>query len=193
MICPVCGCQQRKTDVCVQCHAPLFAKVVEAQQDPPQPTEEISAPKPVPEQTKPKSQPSASSKLKASSDRKKVSPPPPSPSPQKKESPAEKDSSEDILVTTTQRVEGKRIAKYYGLIHTDVLIEVRGSASAASQVNVHHKRIKAGVVEAMRDLRQEAALLKANAVVATVFDYQRIDSKTLLISVVGTAVFLKDA
>lgn len=165
MICPVCGCQQRKTDVCVQCHAPLFAKVVktEGQELP----GEGLAPEPQVLQ-------------------------PPKPDPAVSKSVRSKKTASDVLVTTTQRVEGSRIAKYYGLIHTDVLIDACESASVASRVVMHRKQIKSGVMEAMQDLRQEATRLKANAVVATTFDYQRIDSKTLLLSVIGTAVLLKD-
>ncbi len=183
MLCPVCGCQQRKTDVCVQCHAPLFAKVVKtqapkpegstlasktrvSQSDTPQPAEAS-----VPKYSKPKKT------LQALTG--------------KKPEVGEK-SLDDILVTTTQRVEGKRIAKYYGLIHTDVLIDAREPASAASRVEMHRKGVKSAVVEAIQGLRREAALLKADAVVATVFDYQRVDSRTILLSVVGTAVSLKD-
>ncbi len=178
MICPVCGCQQRKADVCVQCHAPLFAKVVKSEGSE-LPREEVVSDSDI-------SQPLVRRSPKQP-DRAKVVVSPP-----EKKTSAAKKTTASILVTTTQRVEGRRIAKYYGLIHTDVLIDAREPASAASRVEMHRKQIKSGVLEAMKDLRQEASLLKANAVVATSFDYQRIDSKTLLLSVIGTAVFLKD-
>ncbi len=178
MICPVCGCQQRKADVCVQCHAPLFAKVVKS--------EGSQLPK-APFIPNPDISQSSGNTLPKQPDRAKIVTPPP-----EKKTAAAKKTTAPILVTTTQRVEGRRIAKYYGLIHTDVLIDAREPASAASRVEMHRKQIKSGVLEAMKDLRQEAVLLKANAVVATTFDYQRIDSKTLLLSVIGTAVFLKD-
>ncbi len=171
MICPVCGCQQRKADVCVQCHAPLFAKVVKSEGS------ELPRKNFVPD---PDISQSSGHTLPKQTNAPKVVVPPP-----------EKKTTAPILVTTTQRVEGRRIAKYYGLIHTDVLIDAREPASAASRVEMHRKQIKSGVLEAMENLRQEAGLLKANAVVATTFDYQRIDSKTLLLSVIGTAVFLK--
>lgn len=180
MICLVCGCQQRKTDVCVQCHAPLFAKEVktEGQESPGEglvPEPQVSQP-PKPDPVVSKSV--RSKKMVAPQSEKKVT--------------AEKKPLSDVLVTTTQRVEGSRIAKYYGLIYTDVLIDVCESTSEASRAVMYRKQIQSGATEAMEDLRQEAALLKANAVVATTFDYQRIDSKTLLLSVIGTAVFLKD-
>ncbi|NOY85233.1 MAG: heavy metal-binding domain-containing protein [Nitrospirae bacterium] len=178
MICPVCGCQQRKADVCVQCHAPLFAKVVKSEGSE-LPREDFVSDSDV-------SQSSGHTPPKQPNPPKAVVSPP-----EKKRTSAKKTTASSILVTTTQRVEGRRIAKYYGLIHTDVLIDAREPASAASRVEMHRKQIKSGVLEAMKDLRQEADLLKANAVVATTFDYQRIDSKTLLLSVIGTAVFLK--
>lgn len=170
MLCPICGCQQRKADVCVQCHAPLFAKIVKE--------EDVGAleglsPFERPEEVHPSS-------------------PPPSSPPKDARPVSEKKEAHHLLVTTTQRVEGKRIATYHGLIHAAALIEVSDPVAALPQTDGYRKRFKAGVSEALQNLRQEAAHLKANAVVAVSFDYQRIDSKTILLSAAGTAVFVKD-
>lgn len=174
MLCPICGCQQRKADVCVQCHAPLFAKIVKEEED-----------GGVLESLSPFEKPEG---VRAPSPSRKEEPPP-----------SQKKEANQILVTTTQRVEGKRIATYYGLIHAAALIEASDPVSpryedpaAVPQPDSYRKRFKAGVLEALQNLRQEAAHLKSNAVVAVSFDYQRIDSKTILLSAAGTAVFVKD-
>ncbi len=184
MLCPICGCQQRKADVCVQCHAPLFAKIVK-EEDGGGALEGLS-PLNIPEQRGPERRP----------DRKSGGPGPeevrPASPPREETPPSQKKEAHQILVTTTQRVEGKRIATYHGLIHAAALIEASDPVSAAPQTDGYRKRFKAGVSEALQNLRQEAAHLKSNAVVAVSFDYQRIDSKTILLSAAGTAVFVKD-
>ncbi len=169
MICPVCGCQQRETEVCVQCHAPLFAKIVD-EQDIASVVESQSSSIP---------RPPLSSEEKITS---KSSP--------ENKSISKADSSH-ILITTTQRVEGKRIVAYYGLIHADVIIKSGDLVFSTSQ-DPHRKRFKKAIVDVLKDLREEAAMVHGNTVIATSFDYQRIDPETILLSALGTAVLVKD-
>ncbi|MFQ5588105.1 MAG: heavy metal-binding domain-containing protein [Nitrospiria bacterium] len=161
MICPVCGFEQRKAEVCVQCFAPLFAKVVkdpviESRTDPP-----ASSADPFPA----------------------VSP---------RETVVGQDTSQNILVATTQRVEGKRIASYFGVVHGTALIEAADPAFAPPEAEGCRKRFNAGMTDVLQELRREAARLKSNAVVAVSFGYQRLDTQSILLTAAGTAVLLKD-
>jgi uncharacterized protein YbjQ (UPF0145 family) len=109
-----------------------------------------------------------------------------------------KEKTHVILVTTTQRIEGKRITNYFGLISADIIIELGGSSVSSSEqsgksVNAHYRgELKKGMLTVLRDLRGEAALLGANAVIATSFNFQKMDLQALLVSAVGTAVHMED-
>ncbi|MFQ5579451.1 MAG: heavy metal-binding domain-containing protein [Nitrospiria bacterium] len=108
-----------------------------------------------------------------------------------------KEKKHPILVTTTQRIEGKRITSYFGLISADIIIELGEASSHSDQsgksVNAHYRgELKKGMLTVLRDLRGEAALLGANAVIATSFNFQKMDLQALLVSAVGTAVHMED-
>ncbi len=202
MICPVCGCQQRKSASCVQCHAPLQEKAPKTSEqdldldldldlDPdidthPSSTKdsdnefnEDTSPsqlKPVVEKPAPEKESAFKEKVPASVSVEK--------NPEKTGS-VRKNGAGHILIATTQRVEGKRIGAYYGLVHAEALIA--SGENDSSTMN----HLKKGVADTLTSLRDAAALLKANAVVATTFNYHRLDSTNILVSAVGTAVLLK--
>ncbi len=194
MICPACGCQQRETDACVQCHAPLFAKTVRDSDSESHQnldfkfTEETHPSRMDADQasyqgtTEP---PSAPSVRVASESESRPASPQPSPGPSNSTS-----ESTRVLIATTQRIEGKRIATYFGVVAADALIASDETFSNLTPAD-SRKRFSMGTFQALKHLREEAIRLKANAVVATSFNYHRIDDKTILVSAVGTAVLLK--
>ncbi len=227
MICTICGCQQRKADVCMQCHSPLLAKEVQGN-DPfgglreddtveyeeidtnPSILEDVAETTPTPNpaqvgmpvpeaEAKTKSPETLSETQKEQDAISEV----PEPTPVKN-APTSKAKSgvsspkgaqtktvQNILITTTQRVEGKRISTYYGLVHAEALIVFPEGVSGESQPN-RRKKFNGTVSEVLQTLRQEAILFKANAIVATSFNHQVINPKTILLSAMGTAVLLKE-
>lgn len=227
MICPACGCQQRESDTCIQCYIALSPEkekegdsittfesppLEPSQEDPlsktltPKQKEEESVrhvvrrEQPIESETARESQSIPPRRGDVSS---KTSPP----KKEKQESvrrveprpqPVKEEKSHKILITTTQRIEGKRITTYFGLISADIIIELGERLHSQSDknvksMNIHYRSdLKKGMLTALRDLRGEAALLGANAVIATSFNYQKMDSQALLLSAVGTAVHMED-
>lgn len=103
-----------------------------------------------------------------------------------------------MIHTTTNQIEGKKIAKYLGVITTDVIIganiisdifagirDVVGGRSAT-----YEKKFAEGKVMALKELEDQAVALGANAIVGIDFDFETIGSggSMLMISVSGTAV-----
>jgi len=95
-----------------------------------------------------------------------------------------------VLIATTQRVEGKRIRRYFGLIHTTVIVKLSHEWARSDQGD-HQVRFKDGTTNVLNGLKKEAAAIGANAVVATLLDTHPIDSESMLLSAIGTAVFLE--
>lgn len=201
MICPTCGCEQRDSEQCVQCFAtlpPLFRpdqpagkpdtsgfKKGSISQSPAEGTiEEKKENEPIKE----------AAPLKAAKPNKEqirvVAP---------GARPHAEEAANKILITTTQRVEGKKVSSYFGLINANIIVELDDSLQTITDQKVfsantsYRSQLKTGLLLALRDLRGEAALVGANAVIATSFNFQRIDPRSLLLSAVGTAVRIEEA
>jgi len=112
--------------------------------------------------------------------------------------PRHEEGAHKILITTTQKVEGRRVKNYFGLINANIVIELEDQIGslpdkAVYSMNASYRsHLKTGVLLALRDLRGEAALFGANAVVGTSFNFHRIDPRSLLLSAVGTAVLIDE-
>jgi len=164
MICPSCGCQQRDADICIQCRAPVSLKE----------REELSL-------SHSSSAPSEGLQPK----------PPQQPPPVPRREAMRAKTAPRVLITTTQRIEGKRIRRYFGLIYANIVIESADRLSAPESAR-HRKQLQDGMARVMQALKEEAAILGANAVVASSLQFQRIDGRSLLLSAMGTAVQLED-
>lgn len=109
---------------------------------------------------------------------------------------ADPDAEKKILVTTTQKIEGKRIKGYYGLITANILVELDDPLLSGSDRKMTSmtgsQSLKTGILRALKDLRSEAAQYGANAVIATSLHFQKIDSQSFLLSAVGTAVLAEE-
>ncbi|MBI3805053.1 MAG: heavy metal-binding domain-containing protein [Nitrospirae bacterium] len=110
------------------------------------------------------------------------------------------EGTQKILVTTTQKIEGKKIKRYYGLVNANIVIKIEDPAeespdepdTEAYSMNASYRsRMKTGVLLALRELRGEAGLLGANGVIATSFNFHRIDPRSILLTAVGTAVHIE--
>lgn len=106
-----------------------------------------------------------------------------------------------MIVTTTESVEGARIASYLGIVAADAVLgtnifkdffaSVRDIVGGRS--GSYEKLLQEGKDQAIADMVVRAKALGADAVVGVDLDYQVIggDSKTLLmVCVNGTAVTL---
>ncbi|MFQ5598284.1 MAG: YbjQ family protein [Nitrospiria bacterium] len=163
MICPICGTQQRSADRCVQCRTPLSG-----------------------ERKKMDEEDSFAGIEQALEDSFNALHPPK----QASKSSESKERGEKILIATTQRVEGKRIRKYFGLVHANAVLNLTGISPAVSGTE-YQKLFKKAAMKALNNLRKEAAMAGANAVVATAIDYHQVDSESMLLSAIGTAVLLE--
>lgn len=197
MICPNCGCEQRDTERCIQCQMtiPGLKEVPTGNPAPPPPA---TALKRAGRQDKAKAEEDLSAPEQAEKEERK----PNRKAPIRVVKPERRERHEEgahkILITTTQKIEGRKVKNYFGLINANIIIELEDQINAISEKTVYstnasyRSHLKTGVLLALRDLRGEAALLGANAVVGTSFNFHRIDPRSLLLSAVGTAVLIDE-
>lgn len=104
-----------------------------------------------------------------------------------------------VLVSTTPNIEGKKIVRYLGLVSGEAILganifkdffagirDIVGGRSAAYENEL--RKAKSVAVEEMKD---EARMLGANAVVGVDLDYETIGGSMLMVSASGTAVQYK--
>jgi|SRR5688572_25657534 uncharacterized protein YbjQ (UPF0145 family) len=104
-----------------------------------------------------------------------------------------------ILIVTTPSIEGRRIAKYYGVVSGEAILganifrdlfagirDIVGGRSAA-----YEKVLRDSKQTALDELASEAQRLGANAVVGVDLDYETIGGTMLMVSASGTAVTLE--
>ena len=109
-------------------------------------------------------------------------------------------TGDDVLITTTQGIEGRRITAYHGLVTGEAISGVNivrdffasirdivGGRSAA-----YEKELKRAREAAIDEMVQEARMRGANAVIGLDIDYESIgkNGSMLMVSVSGTAVTL---
>ncbi|MBN4054490.1 heavy metal-binding domain-containing protein [Nitrospira defluvii] len=199
MICPICGTRQRRADRCVQCHTPMTGnkKKIESEDtllDPPL-EESMTTVAQDEALVMGKSMEQEGSSVSAGVSPSQGSYPsnpmgPQTPQAASVVDPVLKEQSGKILVATTQRIEGKRIGKYFGLIHANVVVDL-SDLSLPPTGHEYQNPFKQGTMQALKNLRKEAALLGANAVVATTFVFHRIETQSILLTATGTAVLLE--
>lgn len=206
MICPACGLEQRESAKCIQCQTPLPSTAEIEAEKKKEREAAISRPNPYfietkkekPEKTKPeKVKMEVGTRLAET-----VDTPPPKPARQESQirtvEPGRRSVTEEgaqkVLITTTQKIEGKKISAYFGMVTANIIIELDDQLASIPDQKVfsmnasYRSHLKSGMLMALRDLRGEAALLGANAVIATSFNFQRMDPRSLLLSAIGTAV-----
>jgi uncharacterized protein YbjQ (UPF0145 family) len=107
----------------------------------------------------------------------------------------------DIIITTTPGIEGRRIARYAGLVTGEAILganvfkdlfagirDIVGGRSAT-----YERELRSARDIAVTELRQAAAELGANAVVGVDIDYETVggSGSMLMVSVSGTAVVVE--
>lgn len=102
----------------------------------------------------------------------------------------------NVLITTTDHVEGKRIARYLGIVTGEASAEVNlvSDKPVAGFADSYHKVIPGVRDSALRGAMQGATQSGANAIIGTKIDYIIHGSGRgmVLVSVTGTAVVLED-
>lgn len=108
----------------------------------------------------------------------------------------------DMLITTTNTIEGKRIVRYIGLVTGETIIGanifkdlfagirdiVGGRSGSYEQV------LREGKNTAVNEMQQFAASMGANAIIGVDLDYETVGSggSMLMVTASGTAVVLED-
>lgn len=103
-----------------------------------------------------------------------------------------------MIVTTTSVIEGHKISDYRGIVVGEAIMganivrdffagitDVIGGRSGAYESKLQDAR-----ETAMRELRERAQVLGANAVVGVDIDYEVVGDSMLMVSVSGTAVVI---
>ena len=198
MICPGCGCEQRASERCIQCQLVMPAHLARGAKSAAIARIVPPPPPPGPAEKKETSVGSAARKMRP------IDTPVATPAveteapiPIRETARRPPIAEGQILITTTQQIEGRTIGTYFGLINANAVIEVDNDISSPpgdmplSTEALYRKHFKNATLLALRDLRREAALLGANAVIAVSFNFQKMEGgllPTLLLSAVGTAV-----
>jgi uncharacterized protein YbjQ (UPF0145 family) len=104
-----------------------------------------------------------------------------------------------VLLSTTNSIEGKRIAAYYGIVSGDAIIganifrdlfarvrDIIGGRAAG-----YERALQSAKQAALDDMVGAAQALGANAVIAVDLDYETIGDSMLMVSASGTAVKLE--
>ena len=107
----------------------------------------------------------------------------------------------DIVTTTTDGLEGRRITEYLGVVSgeavvganvvSDIFAGIRDVVGGRS--GSYEKKIRNARREAIKDVQKEAEDLGADAVIGASFDYEEMAEGMLWVNVSGTAVKTDEA
>ena len=107
-----------------------------------------------------------------------------------------------MLVTTTSTLEGRRIARYYGIVSGETIIganvfrdfmaSIRDFVGGRS--NSYEEVLREARETALREMEEQARQLGANAVIGVDLDYETVGSNgsMLMVTATGTAVLAED-
>lgn len=107
-----------------------------------------------------------------------------------------------MIVTTTNDIEGKKVAKYLGIVSGEAIIganivkdffagirDIVGGRSGS-----YEEGLREAKDIALREMQEQAFRIGANAILAVDLDYETLGSNgsMLMVSASGTAVVLED-
>ena len=107
-----------------------------------------------------------------------------------------------MLVTTTSTLEGRRIARYYGIVSGETIIganvfrdfmaSIRDFGGGRS--NSYEEVLREARETALREMEEQARQLGANAVIGVDLDYETVggNGSMLMVTATGTAVLAED-
>ncbi len=104
-----------------------------------------------------------------------------------------------MLITTTAMIDGKKIVKYVGLVTGEAILGAnifrdvfaRITDIVGGRSGAYEKELRRAKEIALDEMRNEARLLGANAVIGVDLDYETIGSSMLMVSASGTAVVVE--
>ncbi|MDG5776118.1 YbjQ family protein [Haloarculaceae archaeon H-GB2-1] len=102
----------------------------------------------------------------------------------------------DLTITTTDGLDGKSVDEYLGVVSGEAVIGANVVSDIAAGIRdvvggrsgSYEKKIETGREEAIKDIREEAQALGADAVVGASFDYEEMAEGMLWVNLSGTAV-----
>ena len=107
-----------------------------------------------------------------------------------------------MLITTTPNIEGKRIARYYGIVSGETIVganifrdffaSIRDVIGGRS--NSYEEVLRKAKDSALREMEEQAMRLGANAVIGVDLDYETVgqNGSMLMVTASGTAVSIQD-
>lgn len=104
-----------------------------------------------------------------------------------------------MLTVTTDRIEGRRIVEYLGIVSGDAIVGANMFRDffagirdiVGGRAGGYEKALRGAKEAALEDLAEEARALGANAVVGIDLDYETVGESMLMVSANGTAVRLE--
>lgn len=104
-----------------------------------------------------------------------------------------------MLIVTSDRVEGRRIVEYLGIVSGDAIVGAnmfrdlfaRVRDVVGGRAGGYENALRGAKEAAMEDLAEQARALGADAVIGADLDYEAIGDSMLMVSVNGTAVRLE--
>lgn len=106
-----------------------------------------------------------------------------------------------MLVVTTDRLDGWRVAEYKGLVSGEAIMGanvVRDWIAGVTDIvggrsGVYESKLRDGRDAALSDMQEEASRMGANAVLAVDLDYETMREGMMMVVASGTAVILERA
>lgn len=101
-----------------------------------------------------------------------------------------------MIVTTTPSIEGRRIIDYKGIVVGEAIMGANVVRDVFAQITdivggrsgAYESKLQDARETALRELKERAAALGANAVVGVDLDYEVVGQSMLMVSASGTAV-----
>jgi uncharacterized protein YbjQ (UPF0145 family) len=103
-----------------------------------------------------------------------------------------------VLLVTTDSVEGKRVAQYFGIVSGDAIVGANMFRDffakirdvVGGRVGGYEAALQGAKQAAIDDMVEQAQKLGANAVIGVDLDYETVGDTMLMVSANGTAVRL---
>lgn len=103
-----------------------------------------------------------------------------------------------MLLTTTNNIEGKKIAQYYGIVSSETIIGANVFKDffagirdiVGGRAGSYESVLREAKDTALEEMSQQAARMGANAVIAIDLDYETVggSGSMLMVTAAGTAV-----
>ncbi|MDW3116565.1 heavy metal-binding domain-containing protein [uncultured Roseovarius sp.] len=103
-----------------------------------------------------------------------------------------------MIVTTTQNIEGRKVAEYRGIVVGEAIMGANVFRDFFAQITdvvggrsgAYESKLQDARDTALNELEQRAAALGADAVLGVDLDYEVVGDSMLMVSASGTAVVL---